>query len=408
MRTKEVNFGVISIKFIQMPSGVWVTPTKVIGNVLGYTKEGQKLSDHISGAWSDEFEKDDKIILDALYLAQIRKFLPDFDTSSANSMSFLTMKGVMKVIFKSKSEVAEKLRQELLAQIPDVVPQQNSQEETMSEKNDTKTIVAAPATKTAPKSAPKKSAPTVKKAAVRAAPKAKQLTLDVSPKGETALDMLMKTLEFGKKWNVFSKADIRATLDSVRETQLQKYKAESLRDVVNIGTVSGRVSYKDATQMVPVSNVQASSLTPNFDQIRGFFLTGHQKHPNFTDYLSAEEIGNLVNKTADQVRDPIKKFVNGLGHELPNVQIQKLIKERGGYFKGIATFLDKENLPVFSIFGVGMTTWFVMEDGKFVWRNYWSPSVVTGVLKALGFPTQSEINTLPEPTDYREHNPSTK
>lgn len=200
------------------------------------------------------------------------------------------------------------------------------------------------------------------------------------------------------------KADLRATLDSIRETQLQKFKNEALAEIVPT-TVTGRISHKDATQMVPVSNVQASSLTPNFDQIRGFFLTGHQKHPRFTDYLSAEEIGNLINKTADQVRDPIKKYVNGLGHELPNVQIQKLIKERGGYFRGIATFLDKENLPVFSIEGVGMTTWFVMEDGKFVWRNYWHPDVVKGVMTSLGFPTVSE---LPNPENFREHNPNTK
>lgn len=400
MRTKTVNFGVASIKFIQMPSGIWVTPTKAIGNVLGYTKEGQKLSDHISGQWSDEFEKDDKVILDALHLSEIRKFVPNFESGSASSMSFLTLKGVMKVILKSRSEVAEKFREELIAQIPDVVP--NQPEEPMSEKTETKAVVAAPANaKAAPKTNSKKYPPIVNKVAPRL-PKAKQLTLDISSKGDTALDALMKTLEFGKKWNVFSKADIRATLTSIRDTQLERFKQEAL---LNAGTVTGRVSYKDATQMVPVSNVQASSLTPNFDQIRGFFLTGHQKHPRFPEYLSAEEIGGLIGKTADGVRDPIKKYVNGLGHELPNVQIKKVIKERGGYFRGIATFLDKDNLPVFDIPGVGMTTWYVMEDGMFVWRNYWHPDVVKGVMTSLGFPT---VNELPDPEQFREHNPSTK
>lgn len=402
MRTKTVKFGEFDVVFIQMPSKIWITPTRTIGIVLGYTANGQKLSDHISGKWSDEFEKDDKVVLDALHLSEIRKYVPDFETSTANSMSFLTLKGVMKVILKSRSEVAEKFREELIAQIPDVVP---TNEEPMTEKTETKAVIAAPKAtpKAAVKTSPKKHAPIVNKVAPRL-PKAKQLTLDISSKGDSALDALMKTLEFGKKWNVFSKADLRATLDSIRETQLQKFKNEALAEIVPT-TVTGRISHKDATQMVPVSNVQASSLTPNFDQIRGFFLTGHQKHPRFTDYLSAEEIGNLINKTADQVRDPIKKYVNGLGHELPNVQIQKLIKERGGYFRGIATFLDKENLPVFSIEGVGMTTWFVMEDGKFVWRNYWHPDVVKGVMTSLGFPTVSE---LPNPENFREHNPNTK
>lgn len=400
MRTKTVKFGEFDVVFIQMPSKIWITPTRVIGMLLGYTANGQKLSDHISGKWSDEFEKDDKVILDALHLSEIRKYVPDFEAGFASSMSFLTLKGVMKVILKSRSEVAEKFREELIAQIPDVVP--NQPEESMSEKTETKAVVAAPAsTKAAPKTNSKKYPPIVNKVAPRL-PKAKQLTLDISSKGDTALDALMKTLEFGKKWNVFSKADIRATLTSIRDTQLERFKQEAL---LNAGTASGRVSYKDATQMVPVSNIQASTLTPNFDSVRSFFLTGHQKHVDFINYMSAEEIGKVINKTSDQMKDPIKKYVNSLGHDLPNNMVTKAVIEAGGYFKGIASLMDKHNLPVVNIPNVGMATWYMMEDGKIIWRNYWHPSVVEGVMSSLGFPTVSE---LPDPEQFREHNPSTK
>ena len=192
-------------------------------------------------------------------------------------------------------------------------------------------------------------------------------------------------------------------LDSIRQTQLQKYKNEALAEVTTVTT--GRVSHKDATQMVPVSNVQASSLTPNFDQIRGFFLTGHQKHPRFTDYLSAEEIGNLVNKTADQVRDPIKKYVNGLGHELPQRADPEAHQGSRWVLQGNRDFPRQGEPPGLQHRRRRHDD--VVRDGgrqKFVWRNYWHPDVVKGVLTSR-VPDRKRASG---PEKFREHNPSTK
>jgi hypothetical protein len=265
---------------------------------------------------------------------------------------------------------------------------------------------AAPATSVT-KTAPKKNLPVAKKTSKPA--KAKQLTLDIS--NDANLGPFMKDLP----------QNIRTRLALINEMKKYGFKKEEiqglLRDVykqfvtqentIDVASTfrTARVSYKDATQMVPVSNIQASSMTPNFETVRSFFLTGHQKHPDFTNYTSAEEIGKLVNKTSDQMKDPIKKYVNGLGHDLPNNMVTKAVIEAGGYFKGIASLMDKHNLPVVNIPEVGMATWFMMEDGKIVWRNYWHPSVVQGIMNALGFPTLSE---LPDPEKFREHNPSTK
>ena len=64
MRTKTVKFGDFDVVFIQMPSKIWITPTRTIELCWGI-RQMVKLSDHISGKWSDEFEKDDKVVLDA-------------------------------------------------------------------------------------------------------------------------------------------------------------------------------------------------------------------------------------------------------------------------------------------------------------------------------------------------------
>ncbi len=145
-----------------------------------------------------------------------------------------------------------------------------------------------------------------------------------------------------------------------------------------------KLSKNDATELVPVSNIQASSLTPNFSTVRSFFLTGRQKHPKYPDWISAEEIGELVGLSADLVKKHIGDYCAGLGGDLPNNVATRLVEERGEYFKGVQSMVDDVHLPshVNHLVG-GVAVWFMMKDGKIVWRNYWSPMSVADILKLI-------------------------
>lgn len=400
MRTKEVKFGVFSLKFVQLPSGIWVTPTKNVGLILGYTKSGQSLSDHISGKWSDEFTKFDRVTLDAIHLSEIRKFVPDLEANSANSMSFLTLSGVMKVILKSRSEVAELLRVEILAQIPDIsnIPESSNLEQNM--KTDIKKIENTEKTVTAK----------VEKKEVTTTPSQMPLALANKPQSDDPVSGLIYTLQVGKEWNTFSDAYITKTMRSLVNAQLKRVQAQAkaikkeeppttslaVQDRAASAKPATRNGNHGATQMVPISNIQASSGTPNFDSVRSFFLTGHEKHPDFQSYMSAEEIGKLIGKTADQMKDPIKKYINGLDHDLPNNMLREVVRSQGGYFRGIGYMVDKRGYPVFQIPNIGMTTWYLMEDGQVVWRNYWHPDAVRGILDSMGYIThlKDEVFTV--------------
>lgn len=172
------------------------------------------------------------------------------------------------------------------------------------------------------------------------------------------------------------------------------------------GTHTGRMSSsgetysnrpKDATQLVPVSNVQASSLTPNFESVRGFFLTGRQKHPDFKEYIPAEEIGEQVGMKADNVKFFIKKYCEGLGCELPNNDARQAVINDGGYFKGMSKRLDSNNLPLQvneKVEGIGC--WYMMEDGQMVWRNYWSPTAVKAIIALI---PEDKKHTYVRPTE---------
>lgn len=160
-------------------------------------------------------------------------------------------------------------------------------------------------------------------------------------------------------------------------------------------TVSGRLSSstglantpktaKDATQLVPVSNIQASSMTPNFDSMRSFFLTGHQKHPKFPDWVSAEEMGDSVGMKADNVKKYSTEYAKARGFDISNNLASQKVIDNGGYFKGLSTLVDGHGIPCYVNEEIGCVgIWFLMEDGKIVWRNYWSPSAVKTILDSI-------------------------
>ncbi len=141
---------------------------------------------------------------------------------------------------------------------------------------------------------------------------------------------------------------------------------------------------KDTTQLVPISNIQASSMTPNFSVLKSFFLSGHQKHPKLKDWITAEEIGEPLGMSADQVKKYSTEYCANRGFELPNVVAMKRVKDNGGYFMGVQTLVDDIGLPCFIDKELGAAgVWFLMEDGKIVWRNYWSPAAVKEIVSMI-------------------------
>lgn len=182
----------------------------------------------------------------------------------------------------------------------------------------------------------------------------------------------------------FKNAEIQGLLRDIY-TQLVNQQNTSNALAV-IGNIANGAK-KDATQMVPVSNIQASSMTPNFETVRGFFLTGQQKHPDFPDWIPSSEIGEPLGMKADQVKKYSSQYAGTFNRDLPNNQAMNLVKQNGGFFKGVSTLVDVKGLPMFLDEELGaIACWYLMEDGKLVWRNYWSPRAVNQIRKLMGKP----------------------
>jgi hypothetical protein len=195
----------------------------------------------------------------------------------------------------------------------------------------------------------------------------------------TRLALLGEMKKYG-----FKNAEIQGLLrDIYTQVVSQQNTSNALAVIGNIGNVAK----KDATQMVPVSNIQASSMTPNFETVRGFFLTGQQKHPDFPDWIPSSEIGEPLGMKADQVKKYSSQYAGTFNKDLPNNQAMSLVKQNGGFFKGVSTLVDVKGLPMFLDEDLGaIACWYLMEDGKLVWRNYWSPRAVNQIRKLMGKP----------------------
>lgn len=200
------------------------------------------------------------------------------------------------------------------------------------------------------------------------------------PQGlRTRLALLDEMKKYG-----FKNAEIQGLLRDIYTQVVNQQNTTNALAAINGMAPNGK---KDSTQMVPVSNIQASSMTPNFDTIRSFFLTGGQKHPNFPDYISSAEIGEPLGLKADQVKKYSTQYVAKLGRELPNNQAMDIVKREGGYFKGVSVLVDEYKLPcVVDEVSEAIAVWYLMEDGKLVWRNYWSPRAVNEIRKLMGKP----------------------
>jgi hypothetical protein len=339
LNTKTLKFNKTEITFMEYQR-TWMVPLKLIGLAMGYANEGQSLCDLVLADWQKDMQDGTIFQFEGNDLTALKKETAKYNVSfkQANSVTFVTMEGVIHILIRSRAKMAKEFRNYLV---------KNGGELLEGHKLGT-----------------------IKSVKVKGA--------KPTPVLEQKLSEPLAILKQAQESKVFSKETIAGLY------------LELFRSAIPLAvTPAQRVlpAKNDATQMVPVSNVQTSSLTPNFDSVRGFFLTGHQKHPKFPLWITAEEIGATVGKTADQVKVFLSRYMTAREAELSNVTIMDRVKNAGGYFKGVAAQLDENQLPCFMNAEVGcLAVWFMMEDGKTVWRNYWSPRAVNQVRGLMGLP----------------------
>lgn len=369
MKTKTLKFNNISITFIQFQD-TWMVPAKLLGLAMGYAGDGQSLCNLISTSWANKLNENDVLLFEGKELETLKKETTAYNVSfkQANAVTFLTMGGVIAVLMRSGAAMAREFRNFLA---------KNGGE-----------LLAGHSLKP-----------------LRAPQKDSQLKL---PLGGEKLDGPLAILKEMQATGLFKKEKLAELyMDLFHQSMPEKLHYEANTKVLP--------APKDATQMVPVSNIQASSLTPNFDSIRSFFLTGHQKHPKFPDWISAEEIGKPLGKSPDQVKTQSTKYTTQREKELSNNVAMKKVIEAGGYFRGVATLVDPETkLPCYVDEELGcLAVWYLMEDGKLVWRNYWSPKAVNQIRQMLGAPAlpakqESLMPFLPPGVNFEDAAPETK
>lgn len=354
LKTKNIRFNNITIIFAQLVTGDWVVPAKLLGLALGYSKEGQKFIDTFP-KWKLQ-PNDDTLVFTGEELAQLKKDAPELGVSSgSNSTTLLTMRGVTKALLKCRGTMAEAFRDHLVKKGDDILS------------DDARARLPV------------------------LAKKAKKVVEMITPKNvPDDLQKPLTVLREMAKTGFFSKEDLAGYYRRVFDSTLPATQA--------LPATAPAVTKKDATQFVPVSNIQASSLTPNFTAIRSFFLTGHQKHPDFMQWRSAEEIGAKCGKTADQVKTFSSAYARSHGRDLANNQAKAAILQAGGYFEGVSSLVDDRRLPTLVDHEIGcMSTWYLMEEGMLIWRNYWSPRAVEEIEKLIAASPTVRAPKLPAP-----------
>lgn len=343
--TKILNFKSTIITFLCHPSLGWCIPAKLLGQALGYANDGQKLNDLITHSWNKKnWGPEDSKVFTGKELEALKKETPQYGVSlEANSVLFLAMSGVLKVLLRSRSKTADEFRNFIASKGGELTQGLNIPKKALPKKNKKPVQLSLPM-----------------------APSA------LSPEVAASVALLKEMQNTG----IFES-------EKLQSLYMDLWTRQSAALTV-FDRVYKTIAPKDATQMVPVSNIQASSLTPNFDTIRSFFLTGHQKHPKFTDWVPAEEIGARVGLTADQARTFTSKYADGKGMTIANVIAMQKVKDAGGWFRGVAALVDDSGIPCFVNQELGcMGIWYLMEDGKMVWRNYWSPQAVEDIIKLI-------------------------
>ncbi len=368
IKTKTLNFKGNSITFLFHQAFGWCAPAKLIGLALGYANGGQKLNDHITNSWSKKGWKDsDYKVFSGKELKEMKVETPEYGVSSeANSVLFLSMTGVVRVLFRSRSKTADEFRNFLSSKGGELTEGLSIPKKT-SFKSHKKTEVLTPSN-------------------------------DIPTHLRTRLALLAEM----KKYN-FGDEHIQKLLMDLYTQETNRQNTSAALSTIGALTAGSK---KDATQLVPVSNAQLSTMTPNFDQIRSFFLTGHQKHPKYQDWISAEEIGAPIGMKADLVKKYSTQYLKERGYDLSNNVARKKVVDAGGWIRGAGTLLDDTCLPCYVNETVGcLAVWYMTEEAQTVWRNYWSPAAVTEILKLIpdnkklvpGNGAQAVMQSLEEP-----------
>lgn len=111
MKTKALSFNGMTLTLVEHPTFGWGLPARMLGWALGYANEGQKLAEQLTKPrWTDIVAADcqtltgeDLALLKAA--AQVKGSL-----LKSNSLLFLTVAGVRKVLLKSGAKLAKDFR----------------------------------------------------------------------------------------------------------------------------------------------------------------------------------------------------------------------------------------------------------------------------------------------------------
>lgn len=117
LNVKTMQFGKHEISFVEW-NGQWVIPSHVMGVVLGYQKNGSKLTEQIRQRWRKFFTgKETAVFLKGTELANFKRAVTVEDevdekiygdlSEYTSQMVLLTVAGVLRVLSKSSSAVAD-------------------------------------------------------------------------------------------------------------------------------------------------------------------------------------------------------------------------------------------------------------------------------------------------------------
>lgn len=341
MDTKTLTFRGLSLTLVLHPVHGWGLPARMLGWALGYSNEGQKLTDQLQKPnWN--------IGADAVMLTgdDLGKFKQGAGLQGSllksNSMVFLTMAGVRKVLLKSNAKAAKEFRTFLAENGGEAV------------------------------------------------------------KG---LDLAMRTSVGGSQGHMsplaggsdLSLAELRKMLTWMRKEGLattEELKVYGLRAVeLCLRQMEPQTLLKTA-EPVPVPQASLGLSLPGVPS--GKTLIGD--HPLYPGFLTADELGKAFGRSGNEIKHLIRRYcVEQMKSDLPNNQARALTKQGKMPVDAQGFFVLYD--PVVD----GYARWKRGADNQVVWRNYWGPKasreigiLIAEYLKKNGMvnPTQSSFPSM--------------
>lgn len=360
---------------------VWIIPAPVIGYALRAEKNGLEFEQR---HYSRTLQNSGGYVFEDTMLEELRMAYSEeaigFDIPLAAKTLAFKPSGLLQALIKTRARLGIRLRRFLYKNFHDVFTPEELKLLLPKNKNTPKKEVKHVSTKKAPKPAQKTT-----------------ITLPDLPNLPKELAAPLAVLREMASTGYF-KEDTLAELyldlfkRSLREADALQVRREEPSTFSELAAKTFNEKYKkpDATEMVPVSNIQASSMTPNFQSVRSFFLTGGQRHPLYKEWIPAELIAAKFGKNPDWVKKYISEYVQSRGKDLPNNVATEKVVRNGGWFQGVSSLVDDFQLPTYVDKDLGgLACWYLMQDGKLVWRNYWGPEAVASI---VGFiPTSAAL-----------------